>query len=206
MPTTTVKGGVGNAIAGGKLTPKQEAFARAYVETGNASEAYRRVYGGDDAKDETVHPAASKLLKSYKVSTRVAQLQTDLAAKHDVTADRIVRELALLGFSNMLDYIRTTAEGDAYVDLSSLTREQAAAISEVVVEEYTEGRGDDARNVKRTRFKLSDKRASLVDLGKHLGMFKEIKEVTGKNGAPIQTETTHKIDDDSAAKLARLLE
>jgi len=26
------------------LTPKQEAFACAYVETGNASEAYRRVY------------------------------------------------------------------------------------------------------------------------------------------------------------------
>ena len=27
-----------------RLTPKQEAFCRAYVETGNASEAYRQAY------------------------------------------------------------------------------------------------------------------------------------------------------------------
>lgn len=27
-----------------RLTPKQEAFAQAYVETGNASGAYRRAY------------------------------------------------------------------------------------------------------------------------------------------------------------------
>jgi hypothetical protein len=35
---------------------------------------------------------------------------------------------------------------------------------------------DEAREVKRTKFKFSDKRAALVDLGKHLGMFKGIQE------------------------------
>ncbi|APY15824.1 hypothetical protein GJU94_13130 [Brucella sp. 10RB9214] len=51
------------------LTPKQEAFARAYVETGNASEAYRRAYNvGDKTKPESVWVKASELLANGKVS------------------------------------------------------------------------------------------------------------------------------------------
>lgn len=189
-----------------KMTPKQEAFARAYVETGNASEAYRTAYAPKKMKDASIAIEACRLLDHPKVALMVKAMRDEVAARHSVTVDKIVKELAALGFANMLDYIRTTPEGDAYVDLSALTREQAAAISEIVVEEYKEGRGDDARDIKRTRFKLTDKRAALVDLGKHLGMFKEIKELTGKNGAPIQTETVHKLTDASLAKLARLLD
>ena len=36
-----------------KLTIKQEAFARAYVETGNASEAYRRAYNAENMQQIT---------------------------------------------------------------------------------------------------------------------------------------------------------
>jgi hypothetical protein len=44
-------------------------------------------------------------------------------------------------------------------------------LSEVTVEDFVDGRGEDARAVKRVKFKLHDKRAALVDLGRHLGMF-----------------------------------
>ena len=38
-----------------KLTPKQESFCLAYIETGNASEAYRQAYDvGPKTKPETV--------------------------------------------------------------------------------------------------------------------------------------------------------
>ena len=37
-------------MADNKLTPKQEAFILAYLETGNASEAYRRAYN-DEPRD-----------------------------------------------------------------------------------------------------------------------------------------------------------
>ena len=36
-----------------KLTIKQEAFARAYVETGNASEAYSRAYNAENMQQIT---------------------------------------------------------------------------------------------------------------------------------------------------------
>lgn len=154
------------------LTPKQERFARAYIETGNASEAYRRSYNvKTTTKPERVHSDACKVLANPKVAQRVAELQAHHAKRHDITVDKIVRELALLGFANMRDYIVTQADGTAYADLSELTREQAAAIGEITSETYTEGGGENAREVKRTKFKLLDKRAALVDLGKHLGMF-----------------------------------
>lgn len=62
------------------LTQKQEAFALAYVETGNAAEAYRRAY---DVRAATQHSSiytnASKLLDNTKVMQRVQQLQDEAA-------------------------------------------------------------------------------------------------------------------------------
>lgn len=74
-----------------KLTPKQEAFARAYVETSNASEAYRRCYKAN-TKPEVVWVKACELLKNGKVAVRVAELKQDLADRHDVTVDYLTAE------------------------------------------------------------------------------------------------------------------
>lgn len=79
-----------------------------------------------------------------------------------------------LGFSNMGDYIRVNGDGLPYVDLSEITRRQSAAIKEVTVDSYVENKGtEEEREVKRVKLTLHDKRAALVDLGKHLGGFKE---------------------------------
>lgn len=74
-----------------KLTIKQEAFARAYVETGNASEAYRKAGYSQNQCDEAIHQNASKLLA--KVLPRVEQLQQKVIARHDVSVDTIAQML-----------------------------------------------------------------------------------------------------------------
>lgn len=75
------------------LTPKQEAFALAYVETGNASEAYRRAYDAGKMKPGVVAVKASELLAHGKVSVRVAELQAALVERHKLTVDDLLREL-----------------------------------------------------------------------------------------------------------------
>ena len=105
------------------------------------------------------------------------------------------------GFSNMLDYVKVDGP-DAFVDLSTLTRDQAAAIQEVTVEDYKDGRGENARDVRRVKVKLSDKRAALVDIGKHLGMFKELHEHSGKDGGPIKVEGRPINDIEAARRVA----
>ena len=75
------------------LTPKQEAFALTYVETGNASEAYRRSYNAEKMKPASVAVNASKLLADAKVALRVQELQANAVQRHEITVDDLIREL-----------------------------------------------------------------------------------------------------------------
>ena len=75
-----------------KLTPKQEKFAKLYVELSNASEAYRRAYDVNGNSDNAIHVAASRLLDNAKVALRVNQIQVKLQDKHDVTMDSLTTE------------------------------------------------------------------------------------------------------------------
>lgn len=77
----------------GVLTQKQDAFARAYIETGNASEAYRRSYEAGNMKPESIHVAACKLLADPKVTIRLEELREEAKNAHIVTVGDILREL-----------------------------------------------------------------------------------------------------------------
>ncbi len=73
-----------------KLTPKQRKFAEEYVNTGNASEAYRRAYDvGPDTKLETIATKASHLLAEYNISTRVSELQKKEAEDFQITRKEV---------------------------------------------------------------------------------------------------------------------
>lgn len=72
-----------------KLTPKQEAFCLFYIETGNASEAYRRAYDAANSKPETVNRTAKELLDNPKIAARCDSLRSANAEAHQVTVDTI---------------------------------------------------------------------------------------------------------------------
>ena len=76
-----------------KLTPKQEAFCLAYIETGNASEAYRSAGYSTKATAKTINEAASRLLKDCKISARVDELKAAHVERHNVTIDTLLAEL-----------------------------------------------------------------------------------------------------------------
>lgn len=156
---------------------KHERMAQAMAKGKTATEAY--VIAGYKNHDGN----ACKL--SAKVRGRVEEIIGKAAEKAGVTIERVLGELALIGFSNMQDYMRSGSNGDPYLDFSELTREQAAALVEVTVEDFKDGRGEGARDVRRVKFKLADKRAALVDMGKHLGMFVEKHEHSGPDGSPL---------------------
>ena len=75
------------------MTPKQEQFARLYVETGNASEAYRQAYNADNMKPETVTNEAYKLLQDPDISAMVDGLKEEARQRHAVTVDDLLSEL-----------------------------------------------------------------------------------------------------------------
>ena len=76
------------------LTDKQERFAQAFIECGeNATEAYRQSYGVKTMKPETVSRKAHDVAHNGKVLARINELRAELAKRHHVTVDSLVREL-----------------------------------------------------------------------------------------------------------------
>jgi phage terminase small subunit len=155
-----------------ELTAKQKLFVAEYLVDLNATQAYIRAGYSPKAANE----CAARLLANASIQRLVSEKLQVRTEKLEITGERVLSELAHMGFANMLDYIRPTEDGAALVDLSQLTREQAKAIQELTVDSYVEGSGDAARQVKRVRFKLADKRGSLELLGKNLKLFTDKHE------------------------------
>ena len=76
-----------------KLTPKQEKFCQVYIETGNASEAYRQAYNTAKMKPETVNRTAKQLLDNRKIAARLDELRALHQKRHEITVDDLVKEL-----------------------------------------------------------------------------------------------------------------
>lgn len=161
-----------------KSDDRYERFAREYVIDLNGSRA--AIAAGYSEK--VARFQASRLLTKRNVQKRIAELQSARASRLEIKADRVLEEIGRLAFSNMQDYTRTDADGKPVLDLSSLTRDQFAAIQEIR-EDTTGGSGDGERKVVvRTTLKLSDKTKNLELLGRHLGMFQDNVKVTGLEG------------------------
>ena len=114
-----------------KLTIMQRLFVGEYLIDLNATKAAERAgYSSKTAQEQ-----ASRLLSNAMVSAEIARIQKERFQRLGITAEQVLRELALIGFANMLDFVTITPDGEARVDLSRLTRDQAAAISEITVDE-----------------------------------------------------------------------
>lgn len=173
-----------------KSTIRQELFAREYVIDLNGTRA--AIAAGYSEKGADVR--GSELLANRKVKAKIDALLSKRASKLEIKAEHVADELRKLAFANMQDYMRINDDGWPELDLSTLSRDQAAAIQEFS-EDATGGTGDgERRQVLRRRFKLGDKRGSLELLGRHLGMFQDNVKVTGLEGLAERMAALRKSD------------
>lgn len=75
------------------LTIKQEKFCMVYIETGNASEAYRQAYNCENMKSDVINVKACELLKNGNISVRLEELKNKHAKRHEITVDTLLAEL-----------------------------------------------------------------------------------------------------------------
>jgi phage terminase small subunit len=157
------------------LTPKQRRFLEIYLENGcDGSKAYRAAYA-TKASPRDVTREAAKLLKHPGIAPivltaerRAAEATNRVVDRFEVTAERIVSALARLSFYDARDIFEWSEAGVRLKPSDQITDDAAAAITEISQTETKDGG--------TLKVKLADKRASLVDLGKHLGMFIEKHE------------------------------
>jgi phage terminase small subunit len=157
-----------------ELTPKQEAFCLRYLETGNASEAYRLSYDADGMATATVNRKAKELLDNGKIAARLEMLRARHMKRHDVTVERVLAEYAKLAFVD----IRNAFDADGILKpIHELDDATAAAISGLEVDKkvskFTDENGEPMVESHLHKIKLSDKRAALDSLAKYLKMFSD---------------------------------
>lgn len=186
-------------VAGNRLLKREHVRARIAElrdvpidrlnEAGKASKAAKAKQNrqADNAQPANIAPANAAAPPDNKTPQAVisdAPLPAPLPNDLVLSLDAVIREVALIGFANIADFITVDSYGGAVVDLSRATRDQLAAVKEIKVEEFAVGRGDDARTAIRTTLKLSDKLPALIALGKHLGGFREKVDVDVPTDGP----------------------
>lgn len=169
--------------------------------------SYVAVY--PNSSEPAAKTAFSRLLKNAAFSARLSFLDAGATAvaveKSGIEIAAVVAELAKIGFANAKHYLRITADGDPAVDLSHLDDDQFAALSEVTVEDFVEMRGDDARDVRKVRFKLHNKQAALVSILDHLGGF-PARKLADPDGRGLGTAAAEKLGEKlSDLEIARRL-
>lgn len=147
------------------LTPKQRRFAELVLKGQTAANAYRIAYNSSGTP-ATCGRTGHSMLKHPKIASILGRANTEVAIrsenvikKYAISKERVLEELARLAFADMRNVAGWDGKKVILRESDALTDSEAAAVLEV----YQSKSG--------VRVKLADKRAALVDLGRHLGLF-----------------------------------
>lgn len=192
------------------MTPKQEAFVREYLIDLNATAAARRA--GYSAR--TADRIGPELLGKTCVAEAIREAQAKRAERTEITQDMVLRELAKIGFADMRKLLKWTGNLPKMdVDAAEDTGEVEICVANFIQLFDSDELDDDIvgaiSEISQTKdgalkVKLHDKQAALVNIGRHLGMFKDRVEHTGKDGGPIEYEQVQSNADDFTRRIAGL--
>jgi phage terminase small subunit len=163
------------------LTPKQRSFVRHYLKDYNGTQAAIRT----GYSKETARFQASVLLTKPNIQAAIQREEQKLQNRFVAHKDRVLRELAIIGYSNITEFIEVGTDGRISVrPLDSLPPDAAHALKIVKEKSRTvEGRGGKTRLLKRqTEIQLHDKVEALKLMGREIGMFKGNNDTFTKEG------------------------
>lgn len=146
------------------LSAKREAFVRAYVAYGNATQA--AIAAGYSEK--TAKQQGSRLLTDVDIQAAIEDQRAPIMNHYEVTAERVIAELSKIAFSSMGDLMEVDADGNPQLRLDGLTDQQKAAIAEFQTDSLSRGEGT---SIIKVKVKMHDKLSALEKLGRQLGMF-----------------------------------
>jgi phage terminase small subunit len=168
----------------GSLTPKQQRFVEEYLIDLNATQAAIRA----GYSEKTAGSVGFENLRKPEIASAISEAQAKRSERTQITQDMVLNELAKIGFSD----IREALTGDgALVSPHEWGDRFAGAVSSIEVVTRPSGEYDEnSRPIMDHVHKIKtwDKKGALESIGKHLGMFTDRVEHTGRNGGPIKTE------------------
>ncbi|CDP52345.1 Phage terminase small subunit [Devosia sp. DBB001] len=182
-----------------RLTAKQARFVEEYLVDLNATQAAIRA----GYSKSTAAQSGYENLRKPEIAAAISDAQQIRSKRTEITQDKVLRELAKIGFADIRKAIRwqanvTEMEVDEdtgetklavsnqvqIIDSDVIDDDTAAAISEI---SQTDKGG--------LKIKMHDKKGALVDIGRHLGMFVDRVEVTHNH-----EDALDELDDEPASE------
>jgi len=162
-----------------KLTEKQKRFADEYLIDLNATQAATRA----GYSEKTARSMGQRLLTNVDIEKYIQERISKREKRTEITQDRVLEELAKIGFAKITDFISYrdelrhvgfTQEGDPI--------ERSVFVMDIIDSDNVDGAVIQEVSVSREgnfKFKLHDKLNALEKLGKHLGLY-EGEDKTGE--------------------------
>lgn len=187
------------------LTAKQKRFCDEYLIDLNATQAAIRA----GYSEKTAYRTGADNLRKSQIEEYIAKRQKELSRSTEITQERVIKELALIAFSNNADYAHVVEKklqveaGGTLVDVLDKDGNPVMyrTVEPVLTEELTEEQKRALAVIKKGRdgleVKSCDKVKVLELLGKHLGIF------TDKIEANVNDTTRSELQELLAQRKAR---
>jgi phage terminase small subunit len=159
-----------------KLTPRQTLFVSEILIDGNAAQAAIRAgYAPKAAKEQ-----GYDLLTRPHIAEAVAAKRAKRLQRNEVTADRVLQELARIAF---FDVRKALNPDGSMKPLDQLDDDTAAPIAGLDLAELRDEDGSPIGVLKK--IKIAEKLRALEMLGRHLGMFNDKLKISGDVENPL---------------------
>lgn len=142
------------------LTAKQERFVAEYLSDLNATQAALRA----GYSPKTAYASGCENLKKPQIAQAIQDAQAKRSSRTEITQDRVLKELARIGFSDLRKAVDWAGNQVTLKDSAGLDDDTAMALAEV------------SQGPNGVKIKLHDKLAALDKIARHLGMFKDVGE------------------------------
>lgn len=151
------------------MTKKQKRFVEEYLIDLNATQAAIRAGYSPD----TAYSIGQENLKKPEIANAIAKAMAERSKRTGVNADRVVLELAKIGFAKITDII----DPETAKIKEDASEDDLACVQSVKIKPNEWGT--------EREVKLCDKKSALELLGRHLGMWNDKIDIKGIEGVVI---------------------
>jgi hypothetical protein len=164
-----------------RLTVKQENFCIAYMETGNATEAFRRSYNCAKMKPESINRKAKDMSDHVKIRARMDEIRKPIMERLEVSEEKTLKRLMqgqefdIRSMYYPMDHPERPGQLKHPLDLDETTAKAVVGVK------------FDKDTGVLVEYKIIDVRGCCELLGKHLKLFTDKTELSGPGDGPIVT-------------------
>ena len=155
------------------LRLRQERFCQEFIIDLNGTKAaIRSKYSKKGARVR-----ASELLANSNIQKRIRELMDKREKRTEVTQDRVLKELALLGFSDLADLVEVGEDGMILVKKFEDMPKDASRLLKAIKEDRIIRETPDGKQMvvhDKIKYEIWDKPKALEMMGRHLGMFQDL--------------------------------